>query len=266
MNVNSIANTKALSAFLFVIVSHFCFGQSGKPDIVTDRPDQTEAPVLVPKGGLQVETGFMMEKDDNLILKSTNYTYNTTLIKYGINENFELRFITEYLDEKTFDRVESTEQSLKGISPIALGVKIKIAEERGIWPQAALIGHVNMRTGSEAFKPQYTAADFRFTFAHTLSDKFSLSYNAGAEWDGESPEASFLYTLSLGYAATDKLGMFIETYSFFPEGEKPDHRFDGGLTYKITNVVQADLSAGLGLNEKAPDYFLSAGLSFRLFK
>lgn len=265
MNFNCVATTSAL-AFLFAIGSNLCLAQTTKPDIVTDRPDQTEAPVLVPKGSLQIETGFMMEKDEDLTLKSTNYTYNTTLIKYGINENFELRFITEYLDETTFDRVESKAQSSKGLSPVALGVKIKIAEERGIWPQAALIGHVNMRTGSEAFKPHYTAADFRFTFAHTLSDKFSLSYNAGAEWDGESPQASFLYTLSLGYAATGKLGMFIETYSFFPEGETPDHRFDGGLTYKITNVVQADLSGGLGLNAKAPDYFLSAGLSFRLFK
>jgi hypothetical protein len=241
--------------------------QTTKPDLVTDRPDQTEAPVLVPRGGLQVETGFVYEKDKSEGVKTENFTYNTTLIKYGINENFELRFITEFLGQRT--TVMSGEQQVaraNGVSPIALGVKIKISEERGAWPQTAFIGHVNLRTGSVEFQPTYTAADFRFTFAHTLSEKFALSYNLGAEWDGETPDAAFLYTLSLGYAASAKLGIFIESYSFFPERSKADNRVDCGVTYKITPVVQWDVSGGVGLSENAPDAFISTGVSFRLFK
>jgi hypothetical protein len=72
-----------------------------KPELVTDRPDQTEAPSLVPTGGLQVETGFVYEKDGEQNITKTNFTYNTTLIKYGVNDHFELRFITEYLGERT---------------------------------------------------------------------------------------------------------------------------------------------------------------------
>ena len=112
----------------------------------------------------------------------------------------------------------------------------------------------------------YTAADFRFTFAHTLSEQFSLSYNLGAEWNGETPEAAFLYTLSLGYSITDRLGAYIESYSFFPEDTKADHRMDAGLTFKITPVVQWDISAGLALNDIAPDSFIGTGISFRLLK
>ena len=129
-----------------------------------------------------------------------------------------------------------------------------------------MIGHINLETGSSEFAPEYTAADFRFTFAHTLSDKFSLSYNLGAEWNGETPEATFLYTLSLGYGITNKLGAFIESYSFFPEDHNNDHRIDGGLTFKITPVVQVDLSGGIGLSSNAPDAFISTGISARMFK
>jgi len=75
--------------------------QDTKPEIVTDRPDQTEAPVLVPKGGLQVELGTSMENDKVDGAKVINYTYATALIKYGINENFELRLINEFLGERT---------------------------------------------------------------------------------------------------------------------------------------------------------------------
>ena len=242
-------------------------GSAQKSEIVTDRPDQTEAPSLVPAGGLQIETGFIYEQDDNVNIHNKNITYNTTLLKYGVNQNFELRLISEYLGERT-DMDQETLSNVKGISPLALGVKIRLADERGFWPQAALIGHINVKTGSREFTPKYTAADFRFTFAHTLSDKFSLSYNAGAEWSGEdeTPEATFLYTASLAYEITDKLGAFIETYSFFPEGQGADNRFDGGLTYKFSPVIQWDISGGIGLSDNAPDEFISTGISARMFK
>jgi len=239
--------------------------QTDKPDLVTDRPDQTEAPSLVPRGGLQIETGFIYEKDKEENVEVTNYTYNTTLIKYGVNDNLELRFITEYLGERA--KVDETSISkVQGFSPIALGVKLRIAEEKGFWPQTSMIGHINLESGSTEFAPEHTAADFRFTFAHTLSDKFALSYNLGAEWDGENPQATFLYTLSLGYGITDRLGVFVETYSFFPEDNDADHRFDAGLTYKLTPVLQWDVSGGFGLSSNAPDSFISTGLSARFFK
>lgn len=239
--------------------------QTEKPEIVTDRPDQTEAPVLVPRGGLQVETGFVLEKDRENDVDITNFTYNTTLIKYGVNEFFELRLITEFLGENA-KVAENPTSKVQGFSPLALGVKIKLSDEKGFWPQAAFIGHINMRTGSSEYLPSYTAADFRFTFAHTLSEKFALSYNLGAEWDGEEPQAAFLYTLSLGYTITDRMGAFIESYAFFPEEGDADHRVDCGITYKFSPVVQWDISAGLGVNRTAPDSFISTGLSFRLFK
>ena len=132
-------------------------------------------------------------------------------------KTFELRLISEYLGQRVKFN-ESNVNKINGVSPLAFGVKIKIADEKKFWPQTSFIGHINLKTGSSEFAPDYTAADFRFTFAHTLSEKFSLSYNLGAEWNGETPDATFLYTLSLGYAITDKLGAYLESYSFFPEG------------------------------------------------
>jgi hypothetical protein len=236
-----------------------------KPEIVTDRPDQTEAPSLVPRGGLQVETGFVFERDVEDGVDTEGWAYNSTLVKYGVNENFELRFITEYVGE-TIDDNENPSTKINGFTPFAIGMKLKLADEKKFWPQAALIGHLNLRTGNQEFVPAYTAGDFRFTFAHTLSEKFSLSYNVGAQWNGFTPEATFIYTLSLGYVFTDKLGGYIESYSFFPEDAKADNRADAGLTYKFTPVVQWDISGGIGLSQNAPDYFLSTGLSVRMFK
>jgi hypothetical protein len=251
--------------FLLSTISFLSKAQTEKPEIVTDRPDQTESPSLVPQGGLQVELGASVENDKSHEVKYTNVTYSTALIKYGINENFELRLITEYLGERA-KALEGKEQQVKGLSPLALGLKIKLADEKGVIPQTSLIGHVNLKSGSSEFSPEYTAVDFRFTFAHTLSEKLALSYNLGAEWNGQTPDATFLYTLSLGYVVTKRIGAFVESYSFFPEDSKADHRLDAGVTYKFTPVIQADVSGGIGISENAPDSFVSAGISFRCFR
>ena len=45
---------------ILVVFGFAAIGQVKKADIITDRPDQTEAPVLIPKGSVQVETGFFL--------------------------------------------------------------------------------------------------------------------------------------------------------------------------------------------------------------
>lgn len=256
---------KFILLVIALLITLICVFAQETTEIVTDRPDQTEAPSLVPQGALQIETGFVYEKDFQQNVSHTNIAYNTTLVKYGVNEYFELRLISEYLGERA--KINETSVSrAEGLSPLSIGAKIKLADENGIWPQVALIGHISLKSGSHEFMPAYTASDFRFTMAHTLSDRFALSYNIGAEWDGQSAEATFLYTLSLGYAITDQLGVFIESYSFFPEESKADNRADAGVTYKFSPRLQWDISGGVGLSDTAPDSFLSTGVSFRLFK
>ena len=231
----------------------------GPEPIITDRPDQTEASTTVPKGFFQIETGAMVEKDKVGGIETKEITYNTTLIKYGLTDRFELRIIQEFLATQVDGmRVSS------GSGPLTLGTKIKMMDEHGIWPEMALLGHMTYRTGNADYKPSHVVPDFRFSMAHTLSDHLSLGYNLGAEWDGETATATGLYTLSLAIGLTDKLGIFLEVYGYMPDNSSADHRFDGGITYRIGNNFQFDVSGGVGLNDIAPDNFLSGGISWRL--
>ena len=79
--------------------------------IQADRPDQTETPAIVPKGMFQVETGFTFQKNDEI---SNSNRLPSVLWKYGVNENFELRLITEFFSEKINDGKSS------GFTPILL--------------------------------------------------------------------------------------------------------------------------------------------------
>lgn len=242
---------------LFIAIALTAFGQNDK--ITTDRPDQTESPVLVAPGWIQIETGASVERVTVGRASVKDITFNTTLVKFGITKQFELRLIQEYAARRGSDLESPT-----GFGPLAIGTKIFLAEEKGAWPAVSLIGHVHTRTGSSDYRPSFVAPDLRFVFAHALSDRLALSYNFGGEWDGERAASTMIYTLSLGITLTDQLGFFIESYGFLPEDDRQDHRMDAGLTYLINNNIQLDLSSGLGLSSTSPDNFISGGISWRM--
>ncbi len=236
---------------------------STKGDIVTDRPDATESPTVVPKDYLQIETGAFYESFKEESIKIKDFTYNTMLIRYGLLERLELRLGWDYTNSKLF--LDTTEiDVINSFSPLLLGVKIPIAAEKGLLPEIGFLGHLNLPFSvNKELRPQNTGVDFRFSFAHTLSEKSSLSYNLGAAWENDFPEAAYLYTIAYGYSLSNQWGIYVELYGDFPENTEANHLWDAGLTYLISNNVQLDATIGSSITE-GQDLLLSAGISFRL--
>src|SRR5688500_4267705 len=85
-----------LSSLLLFFVSVPAFGQNEKPEIITELPDQSTSPSLIPKRSLQVERGASIETDRTSGL-ATNTLCNNTLIKYGIHKSFELAISASYV-------------------------------------------------------------------------------------------------------------------------------------------------------------------------
>lgn len=225
------------------------------PSIQTDRPDQTECPFITPQHYFQLENGISHEKNNQ---NTELIVAPTILTRYGINKIFELRLITEYsvINENT--------KSSSGLNPILIGFKIRLLEEKGLIPTTSLIAHIGFPDmASSEYKTNYYYPEFRFTMQHTISEKQSLSYNLGAEWNGESTKPTFIYTLTTGYSLTEKIGGYVEFYGFVSQIGKADHRFDLGLTYLFNPNHQLDISSGFGLSETSPKYYVSLGYSLR---
>lgn len=251
---------------LFLITfSLIAKAQNETPELITDRPDQTESSAVVPHKSLQIETGFVMKNKETDFIVQRSYEYNTTILRYGLLKNMELRLGMEYLGDKVSNKKSDTTNNVLGLSPIYTGFKIKIAEEEGWKPEIAFLGGLVLPfTADKEYKPDYSATNIRFLFANTLSDRFSIGYNLGAEWDGETAATGYFYSLSLGIGLTDKLGMFVEGYGLLPEEGDSESLFDAGFTYLVFPNFQLDLSGGIGLNDNAIDNFLSFGLTYRL--
>ncbi len=257
---------RLLLSICFLAITYFASAQETNNDLgplVTDRPDQTEASTLVPVGFIQIETGAAFESFKDGSIKTEDFTINTTLIRFGLLESLELRLGWDVVDG-TLKNNGNTVDVTSGFSPLLFGVKLAIAEEKGALPEIGFIGHINLPfLASSDYKPETTGVDFRFAFTHTLSERSSLAYNVGAAWEGDNPEASYLYTIAYGYSFTDKLGAYAELYGDFPENSMANHLWDAGVTYLISDNVQLDATVGTSITE-GQDLLISGGVSFRL--
>jgi hypothetical protein len=236
------------------------------PGLVTDRPDATEAPTVVPVGSLQVETGAFTTSFEENGRKEEVFGYNTTLLRYGILDNLELRIGWNFEEVQTTINGMELGNVQSGLSPLLFGAKVAIKEEKGWLPEVGLIGHIFLPfTASSDFKPEFTRADFRFAFNHTLSERSGVAYNIGGQLGGESAEFAYIYTFAYGYSITEKLSAYAELYGDLPEDSSANHFWDAGLTYAIAPLIQLDATVGQSITD-GQDLLISAGVSFRIDK
>ena len=223
--------------------------------IVTDRPTQSAASSVVPKGSNILEYGFVYEKASSDL---TNVTWANILVRVGILEGVEFRLTQNALQVgPSF----SSDENVSGLSATTLGTKVHLLNEKGALPQTSIIGQVTLENGEVAFRPESPFPEVRLNFSNTLSEKLSLGYNLGM---GFPEDATYtLYTVVLGYSFAPGWSTFIEPYGFFFE-EDSDHRFNTGLIYLVKDNFQVDLTGGFGLSEISPDYFIGFGLALGL--
>ncbi len=252
----------SLSPIVFAVCAALSAAEDPGP-IDTDRPDQTESSALVPVKHLQLEVGVQYTDEGSA---SRVFDAPSTLIRLGVIERLELRFgiptiTTEFAGNNETDFADPE-----------LGVKVKLWGEKGARPEAALIAGTTIPIGSDGASSERFDPTFRFAFGHTLPKGFSLGYNAGVAWatepdagGGRSTESRFEYTAALGYDFTDRWGAFVEVFGDvgLSDSGDPAHSFDGGVTYLVRENLQLDAAVGVGLTDEAPDWFVTAGVSYR---
>ncbi len=235
------------------------------PELITDRPDQTESSCTVPKNSLQIETGFVYEnfKKDNDEFK--NWGIGTTLLRYGVWDNFELRLGSYYQLSNIQSNLSEMDSTQSGIGPIALGFKVYVVEEKGFRPEISIMADLTInKIGNLDYRPTYTYSSIKVLASHTLSDLFSLGYNFGYGNNGEDAGGFFVYSAVLGMSISDRFGAFAEIYGTSNEGDSPHTRVDAGLTYLVRHNFQLDVSGGTGLDSGIKMYFINFGLTWRI--
>lgn len=268
---SKIKNLLVLALFL---TPGFLFSQ----EIITDRPDRTESVEAVGKKRFQLETGmeynFFKTELETFIpgtLSFKTVTLPTTLIRFGVLENVELRFgfdfdfATSSLDISSQPGLSSTQTTSLTLNPPTLGAKVELGKGEGFVPDFSILGSLKIPNVGDEFKQvKHFIPELVLLFSNEINEKFSVGYNLGVEWHDDMGDKEFFYSVSLGMAVTPRLGAFAEIYGNLPAStDASNQNIDGGFTYLIKNNIQVDVYGGLGLTEEANNFMLGTGIAFK---
>ena len=85
------------------------------------------------------------------------------------------------------------------------------------------------------------------------------------ELDGADKDSlsSVVYSLVSGFGLTDRLGLYMEVFGDTGLSLKsgPANYVNGGFTYLVRPDIQLDIEGGVGLSDRADDWFAGIGLA-----
>ncbi len=160
-----------------------------------------------------------------------------------------------------------TSSSKNTISFATIGTKLNVVKGNGLSPAVGFIINFTIPSlTSDNLNTDYVGTSINLALQNEFTDKLSAGYNLGAVWAGDTPEPAFFYTLSLGYEFSKRFSGFAEVFGSLPEKSRSNHVFDFGLNFLALNNLAFDASAGVGLTDNSPNFFVNGGFSFRLPK
>ncbi len=221
-------------------------------ELITDRPDFTESPVVVPRGSLQIEAGGTFEDsgEGNETLSGPEL-----LLRWGLTDRLELRIgIPDWVDQN---------RGTSGISDGSLGAKWQLGSAGG-W-DFGLIATVSLPIGDRALTSDEYDPDLLLTLGRDLSPRWSLGTQVGVgqESSGDDRETVVAGTLVLGRSLGAKGGLFLEIAAEDREEGNPAVIFHHGYTFLARPNFQWDVHVGTGITEEAPDFLLGLGFTWR---
>jgi hypothetical protein len=248
--------------FLLLLIAITSKSQTTElPDISADRPGMATPASIMQAGYFQIETGFSYENNNRDNILQEIFLYNTSLLRYGINKNSEIRIQTDYAQVKT----ESANTG--GLNPLTIGTKLLISEGKKLIPQTSFLFNLTLPYfGKKDFRPENLTPSFYLLMQNDITEKLNLCYNIGLEYDGATATPAQFAAICSGYSITDKFSIFIENYNWFSASTKPENFIDAGLAYLKRNNIQFDLSGNMNLQDIEKYYMLNIGVSWRIQK
>ena len=249
---------KGILLLLLISMASFCIAQDKLPTVVPDRPGYTWGAEVTPWHKISWDNGFAFDwtKDEPYAL-----TLNSTILRYGIFENVELRVGTDFL----MYREEPDSKPVFGIAPLAIGTKIKLYEGNGVLPAIAVLAELKSpHIGAKDQLPSHLAPAMYAIFEHAIGERFSICYHAGLEWDGETTTPTTFLALALGYSITESLGTFVETYNYLHPVDGNQYMTEFGLTWLVSRRVQLDIEADLDFQHLGQYYSIGCGVAWMI--
>ncbi len=230
--------------------------------IITDRPDVTESAHVVPIKMIQFEGGYTFSRNG----AARDHAIGEFLLRIATDTRTELR-----LGLNSFHLTHGPDWNTNGLEDLSIGFKHELkngSKTFNFWrPQVALLVSTSLPTGASAYRKNTLQPMVKLAFDWDISKRLDMGANLSYSYASDQGRrfSQCATTFTFGYALTNRLGIFLETFNFLPGGYRLSNAnyVDSGLTYAVTTNYQLDARVGRGLNSARPDYFVGAGAAYR---
>ena len=135
----------------------------------------------------------------------------------------------------------------------------------------AIVPQMTVPSGSSDISAGETLPGVNWLYGWDVNDFISTGASTQVnrqldEVTGE-PYLEFAQSWTINYSLAEQLKGYTEWFCITPDGADANHNenyFNGGFAYLVTDDVQLDVCAGVGLNDAAADMFAGVGLSIRI--
>lgn len=240
------------------------------PPICAARPGKSTPPCTVPAGHFQLETGLadwslqkgQGERDTSLVIGETTF-------KYGLDDRSDIEVdVTPW--QRITARLGGIRQRASGVGDVTLAYKRQLTAPGGSF-QVAIMPFVKAPTARRSLGNGEWEAGVLVPIGFSIADSpFSVGLTPEVDWvadgDGHGHHAAMAQVASIGLQASDKLSLSADLWGQWdwdPAGTTRQETADASVAYLVSDSLQLDGGANIGLNRQSPDVELYAGVSKR---
>ncbi|MEA9757972.1 transporter [Xanthomonas campestris pv. raphani] len=238
--------------------------------LCTDRPTKANSTCTVPAGAWQLETdigSYTRDSQPGTRIETSVFT-NPTL-KYGVSDRIDLQLNwAPQLQVKTTDRATGARSSLSGGGDIYLRMKARFYESDTA--TVAVLPFVKAPTARTGLGNDEWEGGIALPINFALPNSFSLTFGPEVDWladsDGSGNHIVVINAINLARPLTPKLSMAVEVWSSInrdPAETIEQYSADIATAYLINPLLQLDVGANFGLNDRNPDAQVYVGLAHR---
>lgn len=235
------------------------------PPICTDRPTKANATCTVPAGKVQLEMGVAGWSLTRAAGTRTELlTLGASVVKLGLSDRSDLQVgFTPYA------RVTSgAANRVDGIGDVVIRYKHRpTADDARV--QLGVIPFVKLPTAAEGLGNGKLEGGLALPISMAMGKAtvtFGPELDLLADADGEGHHAGLVNLVNVAFPVADGLtlvGELWSNYNFDPAGTVKQASADAALAYAVSNDVQLDLGANVGLTRDTADIEFYGGLSVR---
>ena len=160
---------------------------------------------------------------------------------------------------------------MKGFADASPGLKwhLRDGDEKTGVASLALLAHLDIDSGSAAFRGQGLRPSLRGVAEWDLPDEYTVGVMPGLAWDKAADGrrfASGIFAVTLGKSFTREWRGYVELAGQQIAATKNGGSvvtFDTGVAWLANDSLQLDLGFAYGLNKNTPDLRWGLGVSFR---